>query len=316
MASRKRKKSKKPKGRKLSTMVMHRIKDMMELTSSVKVYKQNLAAAVGKRYSPRLREGEALPDYVLVLDLAVRDAQAALDHLVKLDDDADDAEVDLIYLRADRDHLAKEELHPRAVVVRGAIDAAFGKQRGRSVHGMVGRTRRRPARLERQVRIAVNRLGNPKRELPPTKNPFSFVDRQGWHRQLKPLHRKLVTLEKKILQHAKELEGLIVFRKRAMSEFDATYGDALRLVVAAFGMARFDRRDIKNIKPYYQRRRLSAKARKRREARAERAAASAASAEAAEEAAPETFRPLAAETRAALSKTVSRWLEKRRMFAS
>ncbi len=319
MASRKRKRKKKPKRKKLSVMVMHRIKDMMELTSSVKSYKRKLAAAVGDRYSPRLREGEALPDFCLALELAVRDAQAALDHLVNLDDQADDADVELIHLRDDRHRLVSEELHPRAVAVRGAIDLAFGKEQGRWIHGMVGRTRRKPARLKRQVRIAMIRLGNAKRELPAPKNPYAVVDRQGWSRQLKPLHQELVKLEKEIGLRAKGLEGLIVMRKRAMGEFDAAYSDALRFVVAAFNMARFDPRSIKNLKPYYLRRRLSKKARQKRESRAAEAASAAAPAEiaaAAAETAPETVRPLAAETRAALSKTVAKWLEKRRMFAT
>jgi hypothetical protein len=75
---------------------------MMELASSVKSYKQSFAAAVSDPYAPRLRDGEALPDYVLVPELAVRDAQAALDRLVALDDEADDADVDLSGLRGDR----------------------------------------------------------------------------------------------------------------------------------------------------------------------------------------------------------------------
>ncbi len=328
MASRKPRRAKQPKGRihrrgrkgkKLSVMVMHRIEDMAEITASVEYYKRKLAAAAGERYTPRLREGEALPDYALALDLAVRDAQAALDRLVELDDQADDADVDLLLMRSERDCLIAEELHPRAVAVRGAIDGAFGKERGRSIHGMAGRTRRRPALLARQVRILLGRLGRPEGELPEPKNRFAVVDPQGWRRLLQPSLQRLVKLEKKISLRAKELEGHQVFRKRAMREFDAAYADALRFVAAAFAMARLGSEAIKDLKPYYLRRRLSAEARKKREARAAQAAESAAAASAREvagEADAEEIRPLAKETRAALSKTVAKWLEKRQLVGS
>ncbi len=60
------------KSRKLSAMVLHRIKNAMELWSSVQAYKDDLAEAIDERYNPRLQPGEMLPDYALLLVLAGR----------------------------------------------------------------------------------------------------------------------------------------------------------------------------------------------------------------------------------------------------
>ncbi len=293
----------------------------MELTSSVKSYKGKLAVAISERYAPQLQKGEALPDYVLMLELAVRDAQSALDRLVALDDEVDDVAIELGLQRSERDRLVSEELFPRAVTVRQAIELAFGKERGSTFHGLKGRTRRKPAGLLRQVMRMLRRLTDPERELPAPKHRFVAIDRDRWRRQLQGPYQRLSQLEKSITRGGAELSSLVYFRKRAMEAFDVAYGDALRQVIVAFQLARFDSRMIKNLKPYYQRRRLSRKARKQRDARAARAAEQAAEASSetsgdeAEEASTR-FRPLAGEARATLSKSVAKWLQKRQVSGS
>ncbi len=315
MGSRKRKRAKKTKT--LSVMVIRRIKDMMELAASVEAYRGKLAVALGERYAPGLLEGEALPDVGLLLDLAVRDAQAALDRLVRMDVDSDRVDTRLGLLRADRDRLVHEDLHPRAVAVRGAIDLAFGKKQGALVHGMSGRTRRHPASLERQVRIAIHLLGDPSLEPPPPKkNPHALVDRAGWSRQLKPLQQKLVKLEKEISRRGAEHTSLVDRRKAAMGDFDAAYGDALRLVTATFAVARFDQRAIRHLKSYQQRRRLSREAAKRRQARAAEAAAATEVERAGEPEEEEEEETPDRGARAKIPKNVAKWLKKRRIFGT
>jgi hypothetical protein len=321
MASRKR--AKKPETRQLSVMVIRRIKDMMSLASSVEAYKRRLATAFAKRYARRLHEGEELPDYHLVLDLAVRDAAAALDHLVRLDDAADQVKNRRSGLRKERNCLVRDQLHPQAVAIRGAIDLAFGRKLGTLVHGMSGRTRRKPASLERQVRLAVHLLSSPDLEPPRRKNPRAVVDRAGWSRQLKELHQQLVSLQNEISACGAEHTGLVDQRQTAMAEFDAAYGDALRHVTTAFAMARFDARAIAHLKPYDRRRRLSQRAKKKRQARAAAAAAAAeigrvdsAGREKVPEQTSEEAESAAGGARATISKTVARWLEKRRVFGT
>ncbi len=254
MARRGRRKGPQPRERKLSVMVLQRTKDAMELVTRIEAYKSRLAAALAERYAPRLRPGEELPDYGLALELAVRDVVEALRRMIEIDDRVDHAAVDLDLLRLDRDRLVADELYPAAVWVRGSIDLAFGRKRGRAVHLMSGRTRRNPPALARQLRLAIRRLTDVDCELPPPKSPRAVVDRDGWIRQLKPGYLELRKLNHE-LGHGEHVVTALVINKRAeIKEFDLAYGDSLRFVQAGLKMARFDAKLIKNLKPYYRRR--------------------------------------------------------------
>ncbi len=264
----KRKRKKKASGFYLSTMVIHRIEDAMDLVSSLKSYREKLAVRLAERYSGRLRPDETPPDYVQVLELAVRDVRATLDLLSKLDDEVAFARTDQLSRQTARSKLVREELYPRAVVVRGEIDLAFGRRKGGWLHGMKGRTRRSPPALEMQLRRAVNRLADGEREPPPPKNRHAAVDRDRWLRQLQPLYLQLVELNKKIDLGKHAVPALTSEKNAAMVAFDRSYRDALRLAKATFAAAGLDGTLIKNLKPYYQRRRMSAQARKKRRDRA------------------------------------------------
>ncbi len=305
---------KKPKSRKLSAMVLHRTKDTMDLVASTRVHQHRLAAAIAKRYAPLLEEGETLPDHVLTLELAGREVKAALKCLIEVDDRVDYASVKRDLLRLERNAMAAKVLQPRAVSVRGAIDQAFGREQGRHLHGMKGSTRRRAPLLLKQIRPLVLRLEDSGRELPRPKNPHAYVDRERWTRQLVPRYHKLVKLDGEVTRlRDHEVPALILDKKAALEAFDAAYADALRVVTAYFRMAGFDLKLIKNLKPYYQRRRLSRLAKKRRQDRAgARSPGGAAAAVVVEE-----DRPPAKETaRVAVSKTVRRWLETNRLFGT
>ena len=70
----------------LSEMVTRRARDTAALVASVRVHKAEVAAALGSRWMPALRQDEAMPDHELTLDLAGRSVQAAFDRLDELDD--------------------------------------------------------------------------------------------------------------------------------------------------------------------------------------------------------------------------------------
>ncbi len=294
-------------------MVLHRTKDTMALVDSIRAHKERLAAGFAKRYSPRLRNGETPPDCVLLLELVARDVKAALKRLIALDDRVDYGEVNRDLKRIERNALAIEELHPRAVSVRGAIDLAFGREEGRHFHGMKGKTRRRAPLLLNQLRLLVMRLEDSRCELPRRKNPHAHADRALWIRQLVPPYRQLAQLNDEVEQLRDHVvPALIGDKNAAMEAFDAAYGDALRLVTANFRIAGLDLKLIKNLKPYYQRRRLSQRAKKKRQARA-----AAADANGDAKRAPEETHPEVRETsRVAVSKTVMKWLEKNRLFGT
>ncbi len=295
----KRKRKKKTSGLYLSSMVINRIKDAMSLISSIQTYQEKLEAGLAERYSRRLRPGEAAPDYRLLLDLVVRDVRAALNLLSELDDQVAFARSDQVSRQMERSRLVREELHPRTVAVRGEIDLAFGRPQGSSLHGMKGRTRRSPPALQLQLRRAVYRLAE--REPPPPKNPHSIVDRDRWLRQLQPLYLKLVALSREIDLGRHAVPALTADKNRAMAAFDLSYRYALNLAKAAFAAAGLSGKPIENLKPYYQRRRLSAQARKKRLARAAAVAVP-------EQAAP----PARDSDRVAVPVSIARWLEDNR----
>lgn len=300
----KRKRKKKTSGLYLSIMVIHRIEDAMSLVSSIKSYQKQLVQGLAGRFSRHLRPGETLPDYHLALELAVRDVRAALDLLVDLDDRVAFARSDQLSSQVARSTLVREELYPRTVAVRGEIDLAFGRQRGGWLHGMRGRTRRSPPALEAQLRRAVDRLAHPDRKLPKLKNRYAVVDRDRWLRQLRPLYLELAELSKKIDLGRHAVPALTAEKNAAMGAYDLSYRDALRLAKAAFAAAGLDGTPIRNLKPYYQRRRMSAQARKKRQARA----AAKVPERTVEEAAP----PKKVPDRVAVPKSVVKWLEANR----
>ncbi len=300
----KRKRKKKTSGLYLSAMVVHRIEDAMSLVSSIDSYRERFAVRFDERYSRHLRPGETLPDHGLILELAVREMRAHLDLLSELDDQVAFARTDQVHLGMERTELVREELYPRTVAVRGEIDLAFGRQQGRLVHGMEGRTRRTAPALEAQLRRAVRRLADPERELPPPKNRHAVVDRRRWLRQLQPLYRELAALSKQLHLGEHAVPALTAEKNAAMAAFDLSYRDALSLAKSAFVAAGVGAL-IKNLKPYYQRRRLAAKARKKRQARA---AAAGVPDQAVEKAEP----PARDTDRVAVPVSIAEWLEDNR----
>ncbi len=304
----KRKRKKKTSGLYLSTMVIHRITDTMDLVSSIKVYREKLSARLAERYAPGLRPGEEVPDYALVLDLAVRDVRAAVQRLSDLDDEVAFARTDQVCRVEERARLVREQLYPRAVAVRSEIDLAFGRPQASWFHGMKGRTRRTGPSLEVQLRLAVRRLANLERPLPAPKNRYAVVDRDRWLRQLQPPYQELVALNRKIAAAKPVIVGLTLDKNAAMAAFDLSYRDALNLATATFTAAGLTGTPIKHIKPYYQRRRLSAQARKKRQARA----AAAVPDQAATQAAP----PAKDSDRVAVPIPMAEWLENNRRLVS
>ncbi len=285
----------------------------MSLTAAVKTYKTRLAAAIAERYAPRLKSGETLPDFTLPLELAVRDVQVALAHLIELDDEVDYAWVEHHFLKQDRRDLVRQQLHPRAVAVRGAIDLAFGRERGAYLHGMKGRTRRRPENLQNQLRRTIHRLTDPNRKLPTPRNTHVFIDRQGWTRQLETHYQKLVELNQRVGLGDHAFQALVAKKQRAMAAFDEAYADALSCVIAGMRMARFGKVLIKKLKPYYLRRQLSAQARKKRETRA--LAATGAPVAGTEEA-PQENLSIKEAKRVTVPKAVAIWLEQSKLFGT
>ncbi len=118
------------------------------------------------------------------------------------------------------------------------------------------------------------------------------------------------------LGQGSQAEGL-GFSRSSPAAPRRAYADALRLVTAGFKMARFPAKLIDNLKPYYQRRRLSELAKRKREVRATQAVTvPALVATSPRKGATGTSSPARETARVTVSKTVAKWLAKNRIFGT
>ncbi|MCP3964180.1 MAG: hypothetical protein GY719_40640 [bacterium] len=278
-------------------MVIHRIEDTKALLSSIDVLKASIEEKLAERFEPRLRPGETLPDYGLALDLAGRDVQAALDRLVDLDDELFLKTVEREGLQQSREEILKEEVYPRLVNVRGAIDRAYERRGARLIHRMEGRTPRKPTDIEHVVENLLRVLGDPDATMPLRKASAPRDQREEWLRLLAEPHE----LARSMGKEQKKCEGVIarlgIFRRRAMDDFDQVYAQILRYVKAKLVLTGESTESLRHLRPHYQRRKMARQARQKREARAETRSAAAE---------PERGK----QVREAVRSTVAKWLGK------
>ncbi len=249
-------------------MVLHRIDDAEALLASINSYKDLLTETLSRRHLPKLRPGETLPDYLLLLDLTGRDVQEALDSLVEVDGQLHQRKADRFALQVERDQPLQAEAYQRLSAVRRQIDGVFGREAGAIVHGMKGRTPRTAKRLEVEIDGLVRLLKNRSAQFPEPRVPGFEQERKLWLRLLSDPREETRRLRKKLLKLKTEVQGLGVRRRQAMAEFDRVYAEAVRYLKAVMVMAREDISMIKLLRPRYQRRRNAKRARDKREARA------------------------------------------------
>ncbi len=251
-----------------SKMVLQRTGDTGALLSAIEVFQNQVAAGLVERLAPELVEGEALPDFSLSLDLVGRSARSALDRLRGAEKWCLERQVECAVVRRESVRLARQ-VYPRVVSIRRMIESQLGKQDGRLVHGMTGKTLRKPRRLHGQLQFLVWALEGNRGELPEPLLAGLAADQDDWLRELRPGYDALTELLDELLdlellaQHARDE------KKLAMQAFDTAHGEALRLVQATFAFAGYGDTLTKRLRSYLQRRLLSRRAREKRQARAE-----------------------------------------------
>ena len=254
---------------KYSKMYLQRVDDARALRASIDAFKTDVAEGLGQRLAPELIEGETLPDFSLSLDLLARSVESSLERLRAAEHQLIDRGIELAKVRRESEKLARHEIYPRVVLVRRLIDTQFGKEDGRRVHGMAGKTLRKPRRLHGQLEYLVWALEAGRQE--PSKSLFKGLasEREAWMRQLKPGYEQLTAL----LDDMANLEAIEQLardtKNEAIRKFDDAYGQARRLLEANFDFAGFSGKLAKLLRSYVHRRRLSQEARRKRQARAE-----------------------------------------------
>ncbi len=252
---------------KQSKRVIHRIKAAGDLEGSVKEFKDDAADGFGERFAGELRNGEAMPDLAVALELAVRSVMTALEEL---------GDADQIYCRksVERRRLEKacrdvseHDLYPEVRDLRQYLESLFGKKEGRELHGMTGPTRRKPKRLLPQLQALVPRLKDLGRQLPPPRRAGTTIDRDAWLDQLEPGYKQLARMMRELERRENAEHHQRKVRDIALEDFDQVYGEALAFVRSVLCLAGYGDKGIWHLLPNVERRRLKREARWEREAR-------------------------------------------------
>jgi hypothetical protein len=252
-----------------SKMVRQRVGDTRALRAAIGVFKTMVVEGLEERLTPDLRAGEAFPDFGLSLDLFRRSVERALERLRTAERQCMERGHQLKVARREAEKLARKEVYPRVVLVRRLIEAQFGKETGRSVHGMAGKTLRKPRRLYGQLQYLVWTLEDGRDQLPEPLIKDFAAEREDWLLQVRPGYQRLTALLDEVTdlelhdQWARDEKGA------AMRAFDAAFGEARRLVEAMFIFAGHGGTFARDLRSYAARRLLSRRAREKREARAE-----------------------------------------------
>lgn len=252
-----------------SKRVLRRIKAARQMRGSIEQAKARAAAGFRARFEEELQAGEEVPDQTLALELAGRSVMRAIDELIRADNAYCGQCVQRKQLGEACVEVARWEIYQELVDVRRSIDAAFGREKARHLHGMSGKTRRKPGRLYPQLKGLVQALENPRLALPAPVRASARVDPEGWLKQLKPGYLRLTEMLEQQEQEERREHQLREIRDFELESFDAVYGEALAFVRSVFRLAGLSERETWHLLPNVQRRQLRSKARQEREARAE-----------------------------------------------
>ena len=257
------------KGATPSKMFVRRRGDAEALMSSIEIHKARVAEGLGERLAPELAEGEDLPDFALSLELVGRSVMSAFDRLREAEQHYKRLGVQCTVVRQTSEKLARHEVYPRVVSVRGLIDSHFGREKGRFVHGMAGKTLRKARRLHGQLGHLVWTLEEGRLELPAPLLAGVAARREVWLAEIKPGYEHLTELLDELLGLETEEQAALIARDRAMRAFDDVHGDARRMLEATFSFSGLAERLAHGLRSYVDRRRVVREARRKREARAE-----------------------------------------------
>ncbi len=257
------------KGGQYSKAFIERSRDTAALRSSVDVYKARVAAGLGERLAPELAEGETMPDFGLSLELVARSVESALERLEVAETRYLDQCQLFVMNRRESEKLARRQLHPRVVAVRRLIESQCGRKVGREVHGMTGRTLRKPGRLHSQMQHLVWALEAGRGELPPPLLESVASKREQWLREIQPGYQRLTGLiEEQARLRARENLAQVE-KDAAIEEFDAAYGEGRRLLAANFSFAGLADKLTRWLRSQVHQRLLAREARRKREERAD-----------------------------------------------
>ncbi len=219
-----------------SRMVINRETAVREVASAARRHAGRASEAIAKRLAAELQEGETLPNFPQLFELASRLLHRQADGLVAADEGH--------FFERGLDKGARKQ---RALVlaavrkvlidVRLAFDGAFGDEAASAVFGFEGPTPRDAQSVLRQAQRVLARLDEPLPPLPLPRLAGIEANPLAWAAQLRPPTEDLARILEDAADSRRDAQGLLTDKHAHLAEFDAAYLHTARLVEALFGFA-------------------------------------------------------------------------------
>ena len=218
--------------------VIDRQRVAQDVLQAARTHSQQVGEALAAQLGGFVAEGEPTPDFVAFQLLLARYLEDRLTrlvaadeiHLVELDDDQAPR------LRRDE---AVAQLHVSLVRIRDVIKAAYGTVLGTNLLGIDGATSNDPLTLHRQASRALDRLREPKMELPAVQLGGVDVDLQGLADELQPATAELTAALREVRHEQRQREATLKLKNEAMGEVDAAIGGVGRVLIGCDEIAGF-----------------------------------------------------------------------------
>lgn len=211
-----------------SKQVTDRQKSAGAVIAAARTHGPRAATAVASTLSPVLAKHEKQPDLALLVELSTRTLEAAIDTLVQADD-AHEAELsDDAGPRTRRDELATT-LYDELIELKEIATGLLGSP-ALALLRLEGTTPRDPVVLVRHAKGVVSALETAK--LPKSRVRGAAFHAKEWVERLTEHNDALSSALGDVAREAREAEGTLVAKNRALAEHDRTFGDVATLVSA------------------------------------------------------------------------------------
>lgn len=215
-----------------SKQVTDRQKSAAAVIAAARTHAPRAATAVASTFDPFLSKPEKQPDLALLVELSTRTLEAAITRLVQADA-AHEAELsDDASPRTQRDTLATalyDDLIELKEVATGLLGSA-----ALALLRLEGTTPRDPVVLVRHAEGVVQALQTAK--LPKSRVRGAAFHAKEWAERLTEHTEALSTALGDVAREAREAEGTLIAKNRALAEHDRTFGDVATLVSAVLRM--------------------------------------------------------------------------------
>jgi len=215
-----------------SKLVTDRQKSAAAVIAAARTHGPRAASTVASTLSPLLAKSEKHPDLALLVELSARTLETAITKLVQADT-AHEAELsDDAGPRTRRDELATK-LYDDLIELKEIATGLLGSP-ALALLRLEGTTPRDPVVLVRHAEGVVQALETAK--LPKSRVRGAAFHAKDWSERLTEHTEALSSALGDVAREAREAEGTLVAKNRALAEHDRTFGDVATLVSAVLRM--------------------------------------------------------------------------------